>query len=445
MSIFRPEQQTNGYRRPVIRQRGKSTQVIVYVGRDPLTGRKRWVSRQVPGTGRAALKEAKQIEAKLLAEVAAGRHQEAHGVKVGELVDRWLEWRQAVKPMSPGTAANYRRCIDLKIKPALGDLAVSRLDTATLDRFYAELRQRGSKCQHCYRRMRNGKQPMRPGETFQLAFTGKERVHQTDCVQGIPMTASAIRDVHAVLSGALQQAVVWGWRTDNPARSTTPPAQAKAEVAPPQAQEAVRLIETATAEDPELGLFLMLAVMLGSRRGELCSLRWTDVDFNHGEVLIDSGVIYIPGQPLIDQDRTKNYTKRRVAVGPTTLELLRAHRVEQAKMALASGVSLAPGAYVFSHQPDGSEPIRPDGVSHRFTKLAQRLGVRCRLHDLRHFMVTQLVAAGVDVRTVAGRAGHIDGGRTTLGTYAHFQHAQDRQAAEFMERLLVPTARPDSR
>jgi integrase len=188
-----------------------------------LTGRKRWVSRQVAGTGRAALKEAKQIEAQLLAEVAAGRHQDAHDVKVAELVDRWLEWRQAVKPMSPGKAANYRRCIDLKIKPALGALAVSRLDTATLDRFYTELRQRGSKCQHCYRRMRNGGQPMQPGDVFHLAFTGKERVHQTDCVQGIPMTASAIRDVHAVLSGALQQAVVWGWRTDNPARLATRP------------------------------------------------------------------------------------------------------------------------------------------------------------------------------------------------------------------------------
>jgi integrase len=347
---------------------------MVYAGRDPLTGRKRWVSRQVAGTGRAAFKEAKQIEAKLLAEVAAGRHQEAQGVKVAELVDRWLGWRQAVKPMSPGTAANYRRCIKLKIKPALGDLAVSRLDPATLDRFYTELRQRGSKCQHCYRRIRNGQPPMRPGEVFRLAFTGEERVHQTDCVQGIPMTASAIRDVHAVLSGALQEAVVWGWRTDNPARSATPSAQAKAEVAPPEARQAVRLIETATTEDPELGLFLMLAVMLGSRRGELCSLRWTDVDFDHGEVLIDSGVIYIPGLPLIDQDRTKNYTKRRVAVGPATLDLLRAHRVEQAKAALAAGVSLTPDAYVFSHQPDGSKPMGPDGVSHRFAKLAQRLG-----------------------------------------------------------------------
>ena len=421
----------------MIRQRGKSTQVMVYAGRDPLTGRKRWVSRQVAGTGRAALKEAKQIEAQLLAEVAAGRHQDAHDVKVAELVDRWLEWRQAVKPMSPGTAANYRRCIDLKIKPALGALAVSRLDTATLDRFYTELRQRGSKCQHCYRRMRNGGQPMQPGDVFHLAFTGKERVHQTDCVQGIPMTASAIRDVHAVLSGALQQAVVWGWRTDNPARLATPPAVGKAEVTPPEAAQAVKLIETATTEDPELGLFLVLAVILGSRRGELCSLRWSDVDFEHGEVLIDSGVIYVPGRPLIDQDRTKNYTKRRVAVGVETLDLLRGHRVEQVKVALASGVSLATDSYVFSHAPDGARPIRPDSVSHRFTKLARRLGVRCRLHDLRHFMVTQLVAAGVDVRTVAGRAGHVDGGRMTLGTYAHFQRAQDRQAAELMERLLA--------
>jgi integrase len=104
---------------------------------------------------------------------------------------------------------------------------------------------------------------------------------------------------------------------------------------------------------------------------------------------------------------------------------------------LACGVALPADVYVFSHEPDGSKPIDPDGVSHRFLRLARRLGVRCRLHDLRDFMVTQLVASGVDWRTVSGRAGHVDG-HMTLGTYAHFQQAQDRQAAELMERLLIP-------
>mgnify|MGYP003289248832 CR=1 FL=1 len=53
----------------MIYRRGRSMRVMVYAGRDPLTGRKKWVSRQVPGTGRAALREAKQIEAKLLAAI----------------------------------------------------------------------------------------------------------------------------------------------------------------------------------------------------------------------------------------------------------------------------------------------------------------------------------------------------------------------------------------
>jgi integrase len=188
------------------------------------------------------------------------------------------------------------------------------------------------------------------------------------------------------------------------------------------------------AEDPELGLFLRLAVVLGARRGELCGLRWSDVDFDQGEVLIAAGVVRVHGQPLIDKD-TKTHAKRRVAVGAGTVDLLRAHRVEQAKTALAAGATLAADAYVFSHAPDAATPIDPDGVSHRFLKLGRRLGVRGRLHDLRHFMVTQLVAGGVDWRTVSGRAGHADG-HMTLATYAHFQAAQDRQAAELMEGLL---------
>jgi integrase len=176
-------------------------------------------------------------------------------------------------------------------------------------------------------------------------------------------------------------------------------------------------------------------VVLGARRGELCALRWSHINFERGEILVAGSVIYVPGQPLIDKD-TKTHAERRVAVAADTLEALRTHRIRAAETALASGVTLGPNAYVFSHTPDAQAPIRPDYMTHRFTVLAKRLNVACRLHDLRHFMVTQLVAGGVDWRTVSGRAGHADG-HMTLGTYAHFQQAQDRKAAEFMDRLLV--------
>ena len=239
--------------------------------------------------------------------------------------------------------------------------------------------------------------------------------------------------------------MAWGWIGHNPAKQATAPSVQKAHVQPPQAEDAARLLSAATAEDPELGLLLRLAVMLGARRGELCALRWSDIDLDRGEVLIAGNVVRVPRQALVHKD-TKTHAKRRVAVGAGTVELLRARRVAQAKEAeaLACGTTLAADAYVFSHVPDGSKPIDPDGISHRFQRLARRLGVRCRLHDLRHFMVTQLVAGGVDWRTVSGRAGHADG-HMTLATYAHFQQAQDRQAAEFMESLLAPAATPDAR
>ena len=377
----------------MIYKRGKRWRVIVYAGRDPITGRKRQKSLSV-----ATRAQAKQAEARLITEVGAGQHRATANRTVAELLDRWPEWRQSVRPISPTTVATYRGYIDRAILPALGKLQLSRLDAATLDAFYAQLRTRGGK-------------------------------------DGRPLKASTVHEVHAILSGALNRAVVWGWRADNPARLASPPSIERTDMQPPAVEDAARLLAVAVAEDPELGLFLRLAVVLGARRGELCAVRWSDVDLDQGEVLIAGGIVRVPGESLLDK-ATKTHAKRRVAIGADTAELLRTHWLAQAKDALACGTTLAADAYVFSHIPDGSTPINPDGMTHRFRRLARRLGVRCRLHDLRHFMVTQLVAGGVDWRTVAGRAGHADG-HMTLSTYAHFQQAQDRPAAEFMDRLLA--------
>jgi integrase len=426
----------------VIRKRGSGLQVQVYAGRDPLTGRKRWVSRQVQGQTKASHRQAKKVEAELLEQVDRGEQRGSRTRTVGELVERWFTWRQQVKPISPVTVANYRGAIDRYILPALGRAKVREIDAATLDALYAQVRAHGGRCRTCWQRIRRGQAPLRAGERYRPQPDAAELMHQPDCARGWPLSASAVREVHTVLSGAFKQAVAWGWAGHNPAKLATPPTARKAQVSPPDAKDVARLLTAAMEQDPELGLFLRLAVVLGARRGELVGLKWRDVDLDAGEVLIASSVARVAGRPLLDKD-TKTHAKRRVAIGPETVELLRAHRRRQAETALACGASLPPDAYVFSRSVDASTPISPDGVSHRFQELAARLGVRARLHDLRHFMVTQLVAGGVDWRTVSGRAGHADG-HMTLGTYAHFQQAQDRHAAEFMDELLVAAA-TDSR
>ena len=377
----------------MIRKRGGSLQVQVFAGRDPLTGRKRWLSRQVRGQTKAAYREAKKIEAQLLEQFDRGEQRGSRTRTVGELVERWFEWRQQVRPISPVTVANYRGAIDRYITPNLGRAKVHEVDAATLDTLYARVRATGGKCRHCWKRIRRGEPALRAGVRYRPRPGADEAVHGPDCARGWPVSASAVREVHSVLSGAFKQAVVWGWTAHNPAKLATPPAAGRAEVAPPDAEGVARLLTEAMEQDPELGLFLRLAVVLGARRGELIGLKWREVDLGAGEVLIASGVVRVAGQPLIDKD-TKTHAKRRVAVGAETVELLKAHRARQAAAALAAGATLLPEAYVFARSPDGSAAISPDGVSHRFQELAARLGVRARLHDLRHFMVTQLVAGG---------------------------------------------------
>jgi integrase len=307
----------------VIRQRKDrdGLQVQVYAGRDPLTGRKRWISRQVPGKGRAAMKQARQVEAELLGQVAAGQHRGSKTKTVAELIERWLEWRLSVRPISPTTVAAYRGYIDRSILPSIGRLQVGRLDAATLDTFYARLRRHGGK-------------------------------------DGRPLAASTVRQIHAILSGALTRAVVWGWISHNPARLASPPSREPAETQPPAVTDAARLLKAAAAEDPELGLFLRLAVVLGARRGELCALRWSEVDLDQGEILIAGAVVRVPGEALLAKP-TKTHAKRRVAIGAGTVEQLRARRVAQAKDALACGTTLAADAYVVLARPRRVEADRP--------------------------------------------------------------------------------------
>ncbi len=394
----------------MIRNRGDYWQIRIYRGHDPLTGKPRYVYGRAPTE-----REAKKLQARLTTEVADGRHKGTDAKTVEDLLERWLPWHAEVAELSPGTVANYRRHIDKKIKPAVGRIPVRQLDAEVLDEFYAELRHRGREIRIC-----TGADPS----------TGKKRWR----TERGPLSPSSVREVHAILSGALQQAVKWRWIPYNPARLASPPSVKKAKITPPEVDQVRGLLEASLAEELRLGLFVRMAVVLGARRGELCALRWHHVDVHHDEIVIERGIIYVPGEPLIDKE-TKSENQRRIAADARTMQLLCDHKAACEKVAGELGTALPADAYVFSYAPDGAVPMHPPAVTHRFARFARQHGVACRLHDLRHFMVTKALAGGIALPTVAGRAGHSDGGRVTLTTYAHWQRAQDRNAAELLAAL----------
>ena len=121
---------------------------------------------------------------------------------------------------------------------------------------------------------------------------------------------------------------------------------------------------------------------------------------------------------------------------PAHPRLLRRNKTDVAEQLFKVGFRVAGDTFVFSTTPDYSEPHKPPSVTQKYRLMAIRLRMRStRLHALRHYSATELLAAGVDLRTVAGRLGHGDG-TTTLRTYAAWVAAADRRAAEQMAEIM---------
>jgi integrase len=143
---------------------------------------------------------------------------------------------------------------------------------------------------------------------------------------------------------------------------------------------------------------------------------------------------------------TKTHQRRRVSLDEYTVGILREHRKRCKERAAALHLTLPKDGFVFSLAPECSTPLRPDTVTQKYGRLAKRLGVQTHFHALRHYSATELIIAGVDVRTVAGRLGHGGGGATALRVYSAWVAESDQRAAAVLaSRMPRPQAHPGVR
>jgi integrase len=359
-------------------------------GRDPLTGRRRQISRSVRGSKR----DAQQVMNALVAEADAGGFI-GTSTTFEQLCIQWLAL--AENDLSPTTLRRYKNLLSKRILPALGSRRVNSIRTVDLDRLYLGLS------------------------------------------NDVGLAPATVRQAHAVIRRAFRQAVRWGWIATNPATNATPPRLVRADLSPPNVDQVGKLLQQASTDDPDLGRFLHVAASTGARRGEICALRWRNLDAKLNTLTIERSIIEIPGG--IAEKDTKNHANRRMALDPGTLSVLEEQRRDALKRAAQSGAKLTDESFIFSREPDGLMPWIPGNVTRRFQSLRRALGYdSMRLHDLRHFTATRLMAAGVPVRTVSGRLGHANPS-TTLSVYSHFVAASDQVAASVMGDLLSPSSK----
>jgi integrase len=362
---------------------------------------------QVSRTVRGGKRQAGAALAKFVAEVSSGEVAPRSSETLGQFLKLWLEHVRATK--EPTTARSYEshiRAVTSVILPPskrpLGSKQLSALRSADLDQAYAIWLKQG-------------------------------------------LSRATVRHRHNILGAALHQAVKWDRIPRDVSDLASPPALRTRKIPRVRPEQVRDLITAAESQNPTLLAAIALAAVLGARRGELCGLRWSDIDFDARLLTIERAAKHgLDGRSVVIGD-TKNHEARTLALDPFALEVLRRHRVTGENIASQAGVSLDPEAYVLTppvtssdFDPTGRTPVRPDYITVAHKRLAASLGIEVRFHDLRHFVATQMIGAKVDPRTAAGRLGHDV--VVLMRTYAAAIDENDRQAAALVGRLLrLPT------
>lgn len=249
---------------------------------------------------------------------------------------------------------------------------------------------------------------------------------------GAGLAPKTISMARSILRQALDQAVEDHLISANPIgrsiKGPSVPASGGKALTPEQARELLR-----AAKGARLEAAIRLALGLGLRRGEICGLRWADIDMAAGTLSVKGQIICETGKGLSWTEPKTKTAIRTLRLPAVLLGALRWHQTRQEAEHKAMG--WAAPVYVFTAATTGG-PLAPSIFYDTFKAIAKAAGLEdFRLHDLRHSAASFLLAEGVSLKKVQQILGHARGA-TTLNTYAHLLPGEEDDATERVQRRL---------
>jgi integrase len=362
----------------------KSWSIVLYLGRDPITGKKKQSWRTVHGTKKDAERELNR----LLHELNTGAYLDPSKLTVGEYLDKWLS-DYAKTNVSGKTYERYEGIVRDHLKPALGAHLLTKLQPLHVQAHYSAA-------------LKDGRKDGRDGG----------------------LSAQTVVHHHRVLREALHRAVRWGLVARNVADAVEPPRPEKVEIKAIDEAQTVWLIEA--SERTRLYIPILLAVTTGMRRGEILALRWQDVELNHGFLTVRRSLQQTKAGGLKFK-QTKGRRPRPISIPQLLTDALAGHQVKQTAHKVALGAGYQDHDLVCCVE-DGSI-WKPSAFTSAYRDLLRRRKIRnIRFHDLRHSHASQLLRAGVNPKVISERLGHSKVA-FTLDVYSHLLPGMQEEAA----------------
>jgi integrase len=369
--------------------------MVVDVGVDPKTGKRKQLCRTVGSTKKAAEKEL----AAIIGMVESGKGVKPVKLTLGQYLNQWLDEYAKVNT-GPRTYQRYREIVRDNLVPNLGAIPLMELKPHHIQSYYTKALDSGRK---------DGKGGL---------------------------SARTVTHYHRLLFEALKYAVKHEMIFRNVAEAVTPPKSKSKKVTVIDGQSVNKLLEA--VKDTVYYPIFYTAVYTGMRRSELLGLRWRNVDLDFATIAVTETLHRLNNGSYFYGEPKSKRGKRSIAISPSFALLLRNHKAHQETARLVLGGHLSDSDLVFS-MPDGS-PISPHAVTWAFVNIRNKLGFAgLRFHDLRHCHASLLLKQGVHPKVVSERLGHSTVG-ITLDTYSHVLPGLQEAAAAGFEEMLKKAA-----
>lgn len=402
------------------------------------------------------------------------------GMTVDELIEKWL-CEHAEKQLKPHTISDYRKLVP-RISAALGHIKLDKLRPGHLIQFYEQLQKPGIREDGKYRAKpafidkfpKGYRKPLLAAagvseRTASCVWSGanvsKETARKLAEAAGMPfskafvsssktdmLSGNSIRHYHRMLSSVFNTAVRWQLMQENLCARVQPPKVEEQEVEYLEEDGIAKLLAVLPEAPVQYSMIVQLALFTGCRRGEICGLRWMDIDLDAGLLAVNRTLAYVSGYGLTFSTPKTKKSRRVIKLDENAIQLLEDYRVWQREERLRIGSKWVRSVEIMGDlvQNDllftkwNGKPIDPNAVSSWFPRFLREHELPpVRFHSLRHSNAALLIAAHVPVTTVAGRLGHAQVS-TTTNIYAGFIRTSDAKAAdalgEAFRRILKENA-----
>ena len=387
-----------------LKKRNGSWTVVLDLGweRDPETGRRK--RKQVRFSHRGKRVEAERKLNETLNKIFKREFVEPDKITFGEWVDLWLE--NGVKPPARRirTYETYKSIVDVHLKPELGNVRLQELESVHLEAYYRK--------------------------------------------KGASLSQTTLQNHHAVISRSLKSALHKKYVQRDVAalvenRPKRPEGQQDARDHCWDQEEVRTFLKATEGFGAQARAFYALGLDSGMRKGELCGLRWPNVDFESKTVTIVEQLIKPGPDPVFGPP--KNGATHTIKISPQTVELLRVHRKSQNELKLKNRKHYHDRSLVFAKEWNSlgrykdslGDPIAMKNLGQReFARIIEAAGIRrIKFHGLRHTCATLLLKARIPVHVVSRRLGHKKVEITT-DIYAHVLPSMQEEAAAEIGSIL---------